>query len=65
MLLERGRQVTVLDGDVVRTHLSKVWDSVGKIEIPNILRIGFVASEIARTEDGDLSGYQPIPRHPQ
>jgi sulfate adenylyltransferase len=23
LLLERGRQVTVLDGDVVRTHLSK------------------------------------------
>jgi len=32
LLLEQGRQVSVLDGDVVRTHLSKAWASAGKIE---------------------------------
>jgi sulfate adenylyltransferase len=33
LLLENGRQVTLLDGDVVRTHLSKGWDSAGKTGI--------------------------------
>jgi len=48
MLLERGRQVTVLDGDVVRTHLSKGLGFSREDRDTNILRIGFVASEIAR-----------------
>lgn len=48
MLLERGRQVTVLDGDVVRTHLSKGLGFSPEDRDTNILRIGFVASEIAR-----------------
>jgi len=47
-LLERGRQVTVLDGDVVRTHLSKGLGFSREDRDTNILRIGFVASEIAR-----------------
>ncbi len=47
MLLERGRQATVLDGDVVRTHLSKGLGSQEDRDT-NILRIGFVAGEIAR-----------------
>jgi sulfate adenylyltransferase len=48
LLLERGRQVTVLDGDVVRTHLSKGLGFSHEDRDINILRIGFVASEIVR-----------------
>ncbi len=48
MLLERGRQLTVLDGDVVRTHLSKGLGFSKEDRDTNILRIGYVASEIAR-----------------
>ena len=48
MLLEHGRQVTLLDGDVVRTHLSKGLGFSKEDRDTNILRIGFVAGEIAR-----------------
>ncbi|MCS7324825.1 MAG: bifunctional sulfate adenylyltransferase/adenylylsulfate kinase [Anaerolineae bacterium] len=47
-LLERGRQSTVLDGDVVRTHLSKGLGFSREDRDTNILRIGFVAGEIVR-----------------
>jgi sulfate adenylyltransferase len=48
LLLEHGRQMTVLDGDVVRTHLSKGLGFSREDRDTNIRRIGFVASEIAR-----------------
>jgi sulfate adenylyltransferase len=48
LLLERGRQVTLLDGDVVRTHLSKGLGFSRDDRDTNILRIGYVAGEIAR-----------------
>lgn len=48
LLLERGKQITVLDGDVVRTHLSKGLGFTPEDRDTNILRIGFVAGEIAR-----------------
>src|SRR5437588_2631090 len=48
LLLERGRQVTVLDGDVVRTHLSKGLGFGKEDRDTNVRRIGFVASEIVR-----------------
>ena len=48
LLTERGRRVTVLDGDVVRTHLSKGLGFSKEDRDTNILRIGFVASEIVR-----------------
>jgi len=48
LLLEHGRQVTVLDGDVVRTHLSKGLTFTREDRDTNIRRIGFVASEIVR-----------------
>jgi len=48
MLLEHGRQVTVLDGDVVRTHLSKGLGFSKEDRDTNIRRIGFVAAEISR-----------------
>jgi sulfate adenylyltransferase len=47
-LLEHGRQVTVLDGDVVRTNLSKGLGFSKEDRDANILRIGFVAAEIVR-----------------
>ncbi len=48
LLLEHGRQVTLLDGDVVRTHLSKGLGFSGEDRDTNIRRIGFVAAEIVR-----------------
>jgi len=48
MLMEHGRQASVLDGDVVRTHLSKGLGFSKEDRDTNILRIGFVAGEIAR-----------------
>lgn len=48
LLLEHGRQATVLDGDVVRTHLSKGLGFSKEDRDTNILRIGFVASEVVR-----------------
>lgn len=48
LLMERGRQVTVLDGDVVRTHLSKGLGFSREDRDTNILRIGFVAGELVR-----------------
>lgn len=48
LLHEAGRQVTELDGDVVRTHLSKGLGFSREDRDANILRIGFVASEIVR-----------------
>ncbi|OLE54408.1 MAG: adenylyltransferase [Acidobacteria bacterium 13_1_20CM_3_53_8] len=48
LLLERGRRVTLLDGDVVRTHLSAGLGFSKEDRDTNIRRIGFVASEIVR-----------------
>jgi sulfate adenylyltransferase len=51
-LLEHGRPVTVLDGDVVRTHLSQGLGFSKEDRDTNIRRIGFVATEIARHGGG-------------
>jgi sulfate adenylyltransferase len=48
LMLANGKQVTVLDGDVVRTHLSKGLGFSPEDRDTNILRIRFVAGEIAR-----------------
>ena len=48
LLMERGIPVTMLDGDVVRTHLSKGLGFSKEDRDTNILRIGFVAAEIVR-----------------
>jgi sulfate adenylyltransferase len=48
MLMEHGRQATMLDGDVVRTHLSKGLTFSREDRDTNILRVGFVAAEIVR-----------------
>jgi sulfate adenylyltransferase len=47
-LLEHGRQVTLLDGDVVRLNLSKGLGFSKEDRDINIHRIGYVASEIVR-----------------
>lgn len=47
-LEERGRLVTVLDGDVVRTHLSKGLGFSREDRDENVRRVGFVAAEIVR-----------------
>ncbi len=46
LLAEHGRQVSILDGDVVRTNLSKGLGFSKEDRDTNILRIGYVASEI-------------------
>lgn len=48
LMVEMGRRVTVLDGDVVRTHLCKGLGFSKEDRDANIRRIGFVASEIVR-----------------
>jgi sulfate adenylyltransferase len=48
LLMEHGRQITVLDGDVVRTHLSKGLGFSKEDRDINIRRIGYVAAEIVR-----------------
>jgi sulfate adenylyltransferase len=48
LLEDHGRQVTLLDGDVVRTHLSRGLGFSKEDRDLNIRRIGFVAAEIVR-----------------
>jgi sulfate adenylyltransferase len=48
LLQQHGRQVTLLDGDVVRTHLSQGLGFSKEDRDLNIRRIGFVAAEIVR-----------------
>ena len=48
LLQEHGRQVTVLDGDIVRTNLSRGLGFSKDDRDLNIRRIGFVAAEIVR-----------------
>ena len=43
-----GRPVTLLDGDVVRQHLSSELGFSREHRDVNVLRIGWVASEIVR-----------------
>ena len=48
MLEKLGRTITVLDGDVVRTHLSRGLGFSRQDRDENVRRVGFVAAEIAR-----------------
>lgn len=47
-LMEYGRSVTLLDGDVVRTNLSKGLGFSREDRDANVLRIAFVAAEVVR-----------------
>ncbi|WP_207061009.1 bifunctional sulfate adenylyltransferase/adenylylsulfate kinase [Motiliproteus sp. SC1-56] len=53
-----GRAITLLDGDVVRKHLSSELGFSREHRNLNILRIGFVASEI--TKNGGIAICAPI-----
>jgi sulfate adenylyltransferase len=53
-----GRPVTLLDGDVVRKHLSSELGFSREHRDLNILRIGYVASEI--TKNGGIAICAPI-----
>ncbi len=46
LLLERGREIAILDGDVVRTHLSKGLGFSKEDRDTNIMRIGFVTGAV-------------------
>jgi len=48
MLMSRGKRVTVLDGDRVRMHLTKGLAFTKEDRISNILRVGYVASEVVK-----------------
>lgn len=48
LIHETGRNVTLLDGDVVRTYLSKGLGFTREDREANVLRMGYVASEIVK-----------------
>jgi sulfate adenylyltransferase len=48
LLLEHGRNVTLLDGDVVRTHFSEGLGFSKEDRDDHVRRMGYVASEIVR-----------------
>jgi sulfate adenylyltransferase len=48
LLEARGRTVTVLDGDVVRTHLSRGLGFSREDRDTNVRRVGYVAGEVVR-----------------
>ena len=58
LLEEASRPVTLLDGDIVRTHLSSELGFSKKHRSLNVQRIGFVASEI--TKNGGIAICAPI-----
>ena len=57
-LEHNNRPVTLLDGDIVRTHLSSELGFSKKHRSLNVQRIGFVASEI--TKNGGIAICAPI-----
>ncbi|MEM1044161.1 MAG: adenylyl-sulfate kinase [Planctomycetota bacterium] len=64
ILMERGKNVEVLDGDVVRTNLSKGLGFSKEDRDTNVARIGFVANLLARNGccaiTAAISPYQEI-----
>ena len=58
LLESGGRKVTLLDGDIVRTHLSKELGFSKEHREINVKRIGYVASEI--TKNGGIAICAPI-----
>ena len=58
LLLERGRTVTLLDGDDVRTHLSSGLGFSRADRDTNVRRIGWVAAQIAK--HGGIAVCAPI-----
>ena len=58
LLEKNNRKITLLDGDIVRTHLSSELGFSKEHRNLNITRIGFVASEI--TKNGGIAICAPI-----
>ncbi len=58
LLETEDRKITLLDGDIVRTHLSSELGFSKKHRSLNIKRIGYVASEI--TKNGGIAVCAPI-----
>jgi sulfate adenylyltransferase len=58
LMEQGGRQITLLDGDIVRKNLSSELGFSKEHRNLNILRIGFVASEI--TKNGGIALCAPI-----
>ncbi len=58
LLEDSARPITLLDGDVVRKHLSKGLGFSREDRAANVTRIGFVAAEIAR--HGGIAVCAPI-----
>jgi len=58
LMEDGGRPVTLLDGDIVRTHLSSELGFSHEHRKLNVRRIGFVASEI--TKNGGIAICAPI-----
>jgi sulfate adenylyltransferase len=52
LLEARGRKLTVLDGDAVRTHLSRGLGFSREDRDENVRRVGYVAAEVARHGGG-------------
>ena len=63
MLEKSNRPITLLDGDVVRTHLSSELGFSKEHRSLNVRRIGFVASEI--TKHGGIAICAPIAPYKQ
>ena len=55
VLRERGRRIEILDGDIVRTNLSKGLGFSKEDRDANIRRIGFVANLLARNGVGVIT----------
>src|SRR3989442_15813563 len=64
-LARRGRHIELLDGDEVRTHLSKGLGFSKEDRDTNIRRIGYVARLVARSGGGGItaaiSPYRQVP----
>ena len=62
MLEARGRTVTVLDGDVVRTHLTSELGFSREDRDTNVRRVGYVAARdrAPRRPGGGCAG-EPLP----
>ena len=58
LLVEGTRPITLLDGDIVRTHLSSELGFSKEHRSINVRRIGYVASEI--TKNGGIAICAPI-----
>lgn len=66
-LMERGRRASLLDGDVVRTYLSKGLGFSKEDRDQNVMRLGYVSSEIVRHHGvsivAAISPYQATRNH--